>query len=116
MHEVSRRRFEELTADALDALPEWVLERLDNVEVMTEADPPDDQPNLLGLYHGVPQSSRGLSYSGALPDTITLYRSTICAEAHDEAQLARVIAHTVAHEIAHHFGISDERLLEIDAY
>ena len=116
MHEVSRSRFEELAADALDALPAWVLERMENVEVLTEAEPPPGQPTLLGLYHGVPLSERGMGYSGVMPDTITLYRSTISAISRSEDQLKRAIAHTVAHEVAHHFGISDQRLLEIDAY
>ena len=113
---VPRSRFDELAAEALDALPAWVQDRMENVEVVTESHPPAGQPNLLGLYHGIPLTKRGLGYSGVLPDTITLYRSTIMNEARDEPQLRRVIAHTVAHEIAHHFGISDERLLEIDAY
>ncbi len=51
------------------------------------------------------------------PDTITLFRSTIERVSGNEPQrLRRVVAHTVAHEVAHHFGISDERLVEIDAY
>jgi predicted Zn-dependent protease with MMP-like domain len=33
-------------------------------------------------------------------------------EEHVRAQVMR----TVAHEVAHHFGISDDRLREIDAY
>ncbi|MFM8943898.1 MAG: metallopeptidase family protein, partial [Actinomycetota bacterium] len=45
-----------------------------------------------------------------LPDTITLFRSTIEAAAGDDpAALRREIVHTVVHEVAHHFGISDER-------
>ena len=117
MWSVSRERFEELVGQALDALPAWVHEQLDNIVVTVEDRPPADQPRLLGLYHGVPLSRRGIHYSNALPDTVTLYRSTIEASSGpDEAALTRVIAHTVAHEIAHHFGISDERLLEIDAY
>jgi predicted Zn-dependent protease with MMP-like domain len=110
-------RFEELVADALDELPAWVLERLDNVDVFVEARPPAGEPGLLGHYHGVPLARRGFSYSGALPDRIVLYRSTIERVSHgDDDRLRATIKHTVAHEIAHHFGISDERLLEIDAY
>lgn len=116
MVEVSRSRFEELAAEALDSLPPWVLARMDNVEIVTEATTPPGEPGLLGLYRGVPLTKRGMGYSGVLPDTITLYRSTIMAAAHDEEQLRRVVAHTVAHEIAHHFGISDDRLREMGAY
>ena len=115
---VDRARFEELTSAALDSLPQWVLDRLENVEVIVEDHPPADEPTLLGRYHGVPITRRGMNLSGVLPDTITLYRSTIerVARPDDERDLQRVIAHTVEHEVAHLFGISDDRLRDLDAY
>lgn len=115
---VTEERFEQLAADGLDALPDWVREQMENVEVMVQEHPPPGQPNLLGLYHGVPLTSRGAGYGvgGTLPDTITLYRSTITNSARDEQDLVRLVRRVVAHEVAHHFGISDERLHELDAY
>jgi predicted Zn-dependent protease with MMP-like domain len=113
---VTRERFEGLVADALDGLPPWVLERMENVEVVVIEVPPPDQPNLLGLYHGIPLTKRGAGYAGVLPDTITLYRSTIQRSARDEEQLRALITHTVEHEIAHFFGISDDRLRDMDRY
>ena len=110
-----RLRFEKLVAEALDSLPQWVLERLENVEVLVEEHPPSDEPNLLGRYHGIPLTERS-SYWGVLPDTITLYRSTIERTAREENELRRLIVHTVQHEVAHFFGISDERLLDMGAY
>jgi predicted Zn-dependent protease with MMP-like domain len=111
---VTRRRFEELTARALDGLPSWVQERLDNVDVMIEDEPPPEQPNLLGLYEGIPMTERGLDYAGVLPDRITLYRATIEGVAgDDEDELEQAIAETVVHEVAHFFGISDDRLHEL---
>jgi predicted Zn-dependent protease with MMP-like domain len=112
---VERLRFEELTVEALDSLPAWVLERLENVEVIVEDRPPRDEPNLLGRYHGIPLTERRY-YAGVLPDTITLYRRTIERVGRDERHLREVIAHTVEHEVAHLFGISDDRLREIDRY
>ena len=107
----------ELAGKALDELPDWVRETMDNVEVFVEDRPPPDQPTLLGLYHGVPLAKRGMHYSGALPDHITLYRAPIERLAHgSDERLRRIIAHTIAHEVAHHFGISDDRLREIGAY
>ena len=106
--------FEELAAQALDDLPQWVHRRLENVEVMIEEEPPPDAPNLLGLYQGIPLTERGLNYTWALPDRITLYRSTIEAVAGgDPDELRRVVIETVIHEVAHFFGISDERLQEL---
>lgn len=113
---VTRERFEELVADALDGLPAWVLERMENVEVVVADVPPPDQPHLLGLYHGIPLTKRGAGYAGVLPDTITLFRSTIQRSARDEERLRALIAHTVEHEIAHFFGISDDRLRDMDRY
>jgi predicted Zn-dependent protease with MMP-like domain len=113
---VSRARFDELVAEALDSLPDWVLDRLENVEILVEERPPRREPNLLGLYHGIPLTKRGAGYAGVLPDTITLYRSTIERVARDEVHLRNLIAHTVEHEVAHFFGISDDRLRDMDAY
>ena len=117
MSPVTRERFEELVAEAIDGLPDWVLEAMTNVEILVEDVPPPDQRNLLGLYHGIPLAQRGHWYGNVLPDTITLYRATIMAVAGpDEERLRAQVARTVAHEIAHHFGISDDRLRELDAY
>ena len=106
-------RFEELTAEALDGLPEWVSERLENVEVIIEDDPPDDRPDLLGLYEGIPLTRRAVSYYGVLPDRISLFRRRIQAMARDEEELRQAIEDTIVHEIAHFFGISDDRLDEL---
>ena len=108
-----RRRFDALVADALDELPEWVQDAMDNVAVVVEDRPPADDPDLLGLYEGVAKTERE-SYAGALPDRITIYRSTIEAEAgDDDGELRDLVADTVVHEVAHHFGISDERLEDL---
>lgn len=113
---VEPERFEELVAEALDGLPDWVAKLLDNVEVLIEEVPPSRDRGLLGVYEGIPLTRRGLDYAGVVPDRITLFRRNIEAHASDELSLKRVIRHTVVHEIAHFFGISDERLLEIDRY
>ena len=112
---IDHQRFEELVAEALDSLPRWVLERLENVEVLVEERPPPGEPNLLGRYYGIPLTRRS-NYAGVLPDTITLYRSTVERSARDEDELRKIIAHTVEHEVAHFFGISDERLRDLGAY
>lgn len=105
--------FEQLVAEAVNELPSWVLERLDNVEVLVEDDPPPDRRGLLGLYEGIPLTQRGFGYFGVLPDRITLFRSSIEAAAGDEQDLKELIRDTVIHEVAHFFGISDERLGEL---
>jgi predicted Zn-dependent protease with MMP-like domain len=110
-------RFDELVAEAVKGLPAWVREALDNVELFVEPEPPVGQQNLLGLYTGIPLTKRGNHYTGALPDRITLYRSTLERSSFgDPERLRQLVAHTVEHELAHHFGISDDRLREIGKY
>jgi predicted Zn-dependent protease with MMP-like domain len=116
---VSRPRFEELVAAALDELPRDLAEGMENVAVLVEDWPRGDQVGarggtLLGLYEGVPLTRRGpMGYAGVAPDRITIFRGPLCARARDEADLAAHVRVTVRHEIAHHYGISDARLREL---
>ena len=111
MIDVPRERFEELVADALDGIPEALGEYMENVGVFVEERPPE--PNLLGLYQGVPLTARGISYSATLPDRISIYRRTICAICNSEEEVVEQVRRTVIHEVGHHFGISDRRLREM---
>jgi predicted Zn-dependent protease with MMP-like domain len=107
---------ERLIGEALDELPPDMRERLSNVELVVEDEPPAGRP-LLGLYQGVPLTRRGTNYTGALPDKITIYRGPLERLAAGDPERLRVqVRRVVLHEVAHHFGISDARLLEIDAY
>jgi predicted Zn-dependent protease with MMP-like domain len=108
---VEPERFEEMVAEALDALPERLGELMRNVAVVVEHGP--GPRGLLGLYQGVPLTSRTSSYAGVLPDRITIYRRAICAICSTEADVADQVRKTVVHEVGHHFGISDERLDEL---
>jgi predicted Zn-dependent protease with MMP-like domain len=107
---MSKERFEELVGDALDEVPEELLDLMDNVVILVVDDPPADDPDLLGLYEGHALTERGWDYSGVLPDRISIYRKPILAICDDEDDVVDEVAITVVHEIAHHFGISDERL------
>jgi predicted Zn-dependent protease with MMP-like domain len=108
--------FDQVVQDALDSLPRELRDRISNVGVVVEDEPPPGQP-LLGLYQGIPLTRRGSGYSGALPDKITIYRGPLeRLYGWDSEVLRGQIRHVVLHEVAHHFGISDERLIEIDRY
>ena len=111
MIEVDPGRFEEMVVTALDGLPEDLGRLMRNVAVTVEhgAGP----PGLLGLYEGVPLTSRTSAYAGVLPDRITIYRQTICAICRTEQEVADQVRRTVIHEIGHHFGIGDHRLSEL---
>jgi predicted Zn-dependent protease with MMP-like domain len=109
-------RFEEYADEALETLPAELRTQMSNVEIVVEDEPPPGQ-RLLGLYQGVPLTRRGSGYTGALPDKITIYRGPLARlYGHDPERLRREVRRVVLHEIAHHFGISDERLIEIDRY
>jgi predicted Zn-dependent protease with MMP-like domain len=102
--------------DALDSLPPELRDRVSNVEVIVEDEPPAGRP-LLGLYQGVPLTRRSSQYGGVLPDKITIYRGPLLRlSGRDPDRLRREVRRVVLHELAHHFGISDERLIEIDRY
>ena len=108
--------FDDYVRDALDSLPAELRERMSNVEIVVEDEPPAGEP-LLGLYEGVPLTSRTSAYAGVLPDKITIYRRPLMQLAGGDAeQLREEVRRVVLHEVAHHFGISDERLVEIDRY
>lgn len=113
MIEVSRAEFEELVGEALDTIPPELAALLDNVVIVVEDDPPADDPDLLGLYSGIPLTERGSFYAGVLPDQVTIFRRPtleMCDTREDVVEEVRI---TVVHEIAHHFGIDDDRLHEL---
>jgi predicted Zn-dependent protease with MMP-like domain len=108
--------FEEAVQEALDALPGELRRAMSNVDVVIEQEPPPGE-RLLGLYEGVPLTERGSGYGAVLPDKITLFRGPLEREARGDDRLLRAqIRRTVWHEIAHHFGIDDDRLVELDRY
>jgi predicted Zn-dependent protease with MMP-like domain len=108
--------FQRVIQETLDSLPPDLRERISNLEILVEDEPPPGQP-LLGLYQGVALTRRGINYSGALPDKISIYRGPLERHyGHDPDLLTSQIKRVVLHEVAHHFGISDQRLVDIDRY
>lgn len=104
-------RFEDMVVTALDSLPEQLGQLMRNVAVTVDHE--GGRPGLLGLYQGIPLTSRGSWYAGVLPDRITIYRRAICAICSTEDEVVEQVRRTVIHEVAHHFGIGDERLAEL---
>lgn len=116
MTETAGFDFEIAVQAALDALPETLRAAMSNVAVVVEEEPPEGS-RLLGLYQGVPLPKRTSGYSGALPDKITIFRGPLLRlHGDDPGRLDAAVRHVVVHEVAHHFGISDERLLELGRY
>ena len=111
MVEVEPLRFEAMVTEALDGLPPELGRLMSNVAVTVDHD--GGPPGLLGLYQGIPLTSRTTTYSGVLPDRITIYRRAICAVCRDEPEVVEEVRRTVVHEVGHHFGLTDERLHEL---
>lgn len=103
--------FERLVVEELDALPDEMVEGLDNVIFVTESRPEDGSLDLLGLYEGVALTDRGQYGFGELPDRIILFREPLLAAADGDLEELRAQIHvTLVHEIAHFYGIDDDEL------
>jgi len=120
MMRMSRGEFERVVAKALDGLPDEVAAYLDNVAVVVEDDPTDEEiadvgldpetDTLFGIYQGMALPDRGGTYGNVLPDRIVIYRLPLLDECSDRNELIREIQDTVVHEIGHYFGLGEEDL------
>ena len=98
--------FDQLVARALRRIPRRFRQRLANIALVVEQEPP--RPNLLGLYQGRPLTQRSVSDGFVLPDKITIYQGPHERAARTPFQLEKLVEETVWHEIAHYCGL-DER-------
>ena len=106
--------FEEAVGEALDLIPDELTRLMSNLAILVDDEPPADEPDLLGLYEGVPLTERdGWWDAGSLPDRITIFKGPLTRLCDTREDLRDEIAVTVVHEVAHHFGISDDRLHEL---
>ncbi|HSB81265.1 MAG TPA: metallopeptidase family protein [Candidatus Methylomirabilis sp.] len=121
MVRLSRTEFEKLVARAVEGLPPRFLARLQNVEVVVESQPTEEErqragiepgSTLLGLYQGIPQTQRGSWYGSVLPDRIVIYQRPIEALAGTLREIRRQVRITLMHEIGHHFGLDEDELSE----
>lgn len=114
---MDRHTFDRIVDEALEELPEWVVERVDNLIVVVENRPTRDQDpeneGLLGIYEGVSLADRGVDYFGFTPDRIVIFREPHLALGLPEEEMRAEVRKTVLHEVAHHLGIDDERLHEL---
>jgi predicted Zn-dependent protease with MMP-like domain len=118
---MARPDFERAVAEALDSIPEEIAALIDNVAVVVEEEPTDEEildtgldpetDTLFGLYQGVALPERGAgSYGSALPDRIVIYRQPLLEACESRRELVREIRDTVVHEVGHYFGLDEEDL------
>jgi len=119
--QVRHVRFEQLVEQALDGLPHQVRRLLDEVAIVIEEEPSDEDLReqglpahevLYGLYQGTPATEYGADWV-PFPNKISLYRLPLEADFPDPHELAEEVRRTVLHELAHHVGFDDDRMVRL---
>jgi predicted Zn-dependent protease with MMP-like domain len=120
---LTRREFDELVISALRGLPRSIKKKMRNVDVVVEERASKELLDemelrspfeLLGLYQGIPLDQRGFYYGNVLPDKITLFQVPIESLCTTREEMEEKIREVVVHEVGHYFGLSDERLRELE--
>ena len=117
--QMSRGEFEEVVEEALEKLPKQFADLVDNVMIVVEEEPADedrdaleDESNeLLGIYRGVPMTQRTHNMMPMLPDQIAIFRGPILRVTRDRRDAIRQIRQTVIHELGHYFGLHDHEMV-----
>lgn len=120
---MSNEQFDRLVAEAVGAIPERFARALQNIAIVIEDEPADDDldllddpddfdedDELLGIYRGVPLPERSWSDPTVLPDQIAIFRGPILRISETRSDAIDEIRDTVIHEIGHYFGLDDEEM------
>ncbi|MDQ6985459.1 MAG: metallopeptidase family protein [Candidatus Dojkabacteria bacterium] len=119
MYTVDFETFDRYVSEGIKEIPKTFRDRFNNVVFIIEDYPTGYQlakmkmehgRSLFGLYEGVSLQRRTSSYSGAIPDKITIFKNAIERYSIDEEHLKRIVKNTVWHEVAHHFGMNEEEV------
>ncbi len=120
---MNRRRFQRLVEQAIDSLPRDFRERIENVAVLIEEAPTDEQiagagldperDTLYGLYEGTPLSERTHDFAMELPDRITLFYGPLVEDFPHPDELREEIRATIVHEVAHFFGLEEDEIEDL---
>lgn len=120
---LTRKEFEEVVISALEGLPKFFKNRMENVDVVIENQASPEllsemglrSPfDLLGLYQGIPLDQRGFYYGNVLPDKITLFQLPIESTCKTKEEIEEKVREVVIHEVGHYFGLDEERLEELE--
>lgn len=112
---LSRAAFEEVVADAIDALPEEFAGMLENIAIVVEEEPTEDdldgeyEGELLGIYRGLPRTVREFG-APELPDTVAIFRQPILRVSSSRDEAVEEIRDTLIHELGHYFGLEDDEM------
>jgi predicted Zn-dependent protease with MMP-like domain len=120
---MTRARFRQLVAEALDTIPARFRRHLTNIAVVVEDEPSpallaemeiEPPDTLFGLYQGTPLTVRHWDHGNALPDRITIFQFPIEDVSETEDDVVTEIGETLIHEVGHYFGLSEEEIEDIE--
>ena len=115
--------FNQFVDEALEGVPENLSSHIENLSIVVDSFPDEDQlfsvglqpgDTLFGLYQGVPLPLRSANYSLVLPDVITIYKDVIEAECRSDLEIREQVRKTVIHELGHYFGFNDDQLYALE--
>jgi predicted Zn-dependent protease with MMP-like domain len=120
---LSPAEFERLVEKALGDLPPRFAKLVENVAIVVEDEPSDDDlegfdddddadddAELLGIYRGTALTERSVTAAPLLPDEIAIFRGPICRVTESREEAIHEVRETVIHELGHYFGLGDDEL------
>jgi predicted Zn-dependent protease with MMP-like domain len=113
-----KRQFDRMVRKAIASLPQAVHSMMENVEIVIEDEPTEEQRDgaedgPFGLYEGIPLTERTTSYGLILPDKITIFRGPLERATVTPSERYAEVQATVIHEVAHHFGMDEIQIAEL---
>lgn len=117
---ISPAEFEQLVETALEQLPPEFRDLLDNVAILVEEEPEDEdydladadeEGELLGIFRGIARTDRGWEQLPSLPNTVAIFRGPILRISGSREEAIREIRDTVIHELGHYFGLGDDEMI-----
>lgn len=116
---ITAAEFEKLVEEALEHLPPQFRDLLDNVAVIVEEEPDDedceladdDEGELLGIFRGIARTDRSWEQLPTLPNTIAIFRGPILRISGSRSEALREVRETVIHELGHYFGLDDDEMV-----
>ena len=119
---ITPAEFEALVEEAIAELPPEFAQLLENIAVVVEEEPDeedlevlgdhdgDGEDELLGIYRGVSRAERTFDMLPMLPDQIAIFRGPILRIARSRREAVHEIRDTVIHELGHYFGLDDDEM------
>lgn len=110
---MSLDELETIIEEVLRDLPEEFSSLLENVAVIAEDEPTeedlealDDDGELLGIFRGIAMTERSwLDMAG--PNEVVIFRGPLSRVCDSRREMVQEVRDTVIHELGHYFGLDD---------